>query len=122
MAYWLVGLPAVFPQAFALLRTASAVNFQEERIDWRDFRQSELPVRHPAEFLSFVEFLLTHIQEMRVLIHGCPVKARTPSVPSVSVIFGRNGERCRTVLVTISGGTGIQPDGDGFGWTLRMKN
>jgi hypothetical protein len=66
MADWLTRLPAVFPQAFALLRMASAVDFQEERIDWRDLRQSELPVRHPVEFLAFVEFLLANMQDVRV--------------------------------------------------------
>lgn len=83
MADWLSRLPAVFPQAFELLQTASAVDFHEERIDWRDLRQSELPVRHPAEFLAFVEFLLAHMQDVRV--HQESIQQAVARLPRLAV-------------------------------------
>lgn len=61
MAGWLPSLPAKFPEAFALVLAGQQFDFGQERFDWRELRGSAVPVRHPVEFLAFVEFLLRHM-------------------------------------------------------------
>jgi hypothetical protein len=66
MTAWLPSLPAVFPAAFAFILAGTQFDFDRERFDWRELRQSSVPTRHPTEFLAFLEFLLAHMPEARV--------------------------------------------------------
>jgi hypothetical protein len=84
MAGWLPSLPAVFPQAFALVGAGTAFAFGEERIDWRELRQSAVPTRHPAGFIAFIEFLLAHAPPATV--HPDSIKDALASLPRVAAL------------------------------------
>jgi hypothetical protein len=83
MAGWLPSLPTVFPDAFALVSDGSEFDFDNERFDWRELRQSSVPVRHPAEFLAFLEFLLARMPEARV--HHDSIKETLGRIPRLAV-------------------------------------
>jgi hypothetical protein len=83
MASWLLNLPSVFPNAFALVSAGAQFDFDKERFEWLELRQSSVPTRHPIEFLAFVEFLLARMPQARV--HHESIKEavnRLPRLPA----------------------------------------